>query len=111
MFTWILAGTAGALAIGGALMGASAQSKFSELEDRCAPACSDEEVDSVATRVTGANVMFGLAGAAAVTAVILFFVEGRSASGKQESTSSALRLKVRPVLGSGVMGLGADVRF
>ena len=111
LFTWIVAGTAGALAIGGVIMGVSAQSKYSELQDRCAPSCGDEEVDAVASRVTGANVMFGLAGAAAVTAVILFFVEGRSASGKQESTSSALRLKVRPVLGSGVMGLGADVRF
>ena len=92
-------------------MGASAQSKFSELEDRCAPACSDEEVDSVATRVTGANVMFGLAGAATVAAVILFFVEGRSRDSKQEAAASAGRLKVAPLLGGGAVGLGADLRF
>jgi hypothetical protein len=124
LWTWIAAGTAGALALSALIVGLNAQSKFDDLNNTCKPACPDSEVDSVRTRAIAADVMWGLAGAAAVTSVVLFFLEGRAASaggeqkapgedggGGDEETVSKRKIRFTPVVGVGTYGMGAQVRF
>jgi hypothetical protein len=58
-------------------------SKFDSLNSSCGRAsptqtqCSQSDVDSVSSRKTTANVLWGLTAAAAVTTGVLFYVEGR----------------------------------
>jgi len=123
LWTWIAAGTAGALALSALIVGLNAQSKFDDLNNTCKPACPDSEVDSVRSRAIAADVMWGLAGAAAVTSVVLFFLEGRSAAaaseqkapgedgGGDEETVSKRKIRFTPVVGVGTYGMGAQVRF
>jgi hypothetical protein len=62
------------------------QSKFDSLNKSCgsasnsSTACTQSDIDSVLLRRNLANVSWGLAAAAAATAGVLFFVEGRSVS-------------------------------
>lgn len=114
-FTWIAAGAAGALALSALVVGLNAQSKFDELSDTCKPTCAESEVDSVKTRALVADVLWGTAAAAAVTAAVLFFVEGRKsgASEKKDPTDveeESVRLHFSPVVGRGY-GVSAGVRF
>ena len=58
------------------------QSKYDSLNKSCGSGssslrgCSESDIGAVGTRRNMANVMWALAGASAVTAGILFFVEG-----------------------------------
>ena len=78
VFTWVAAG--GAVVAGGvgAGLGVMAGGASNELR---ASQHSRLEADALVSKANsmglGANVAYGVAGAAAVTAVILFFVEGR----------------------------------
>ena len=116
-YTWIAAGSAAALALSGLVVGLNAQSKYDELMDRCAGVgngCTDSEVDSVKTRALVADVLFGVAGAAAITAGVLYFLEGRSSDEEQsEKDTASLRRRVRvsPVAGQGTFGLSGTIKF
>ena len=80
-WTWVAAGSAVVLAGSAAIVGGLAQSRFDDLKKSCGSAsaaragCSESDINSLQTRMTTANVLWGLAGAAAVTAGVLFFVE------------------------------------
>jgi tetratricopeptide (TPR) repeat protein len=122
LWTWIMAGTAGAVALSALVIGLNAQSKFDELSDTCKPRCADSEVDSVRSRAIAADVLWGVAGAALITAGVLFFVEGRSSvAGEQkapgegdeseETVSMKRRLRISPVVGAGRYGINAGFRF
>jgi hypothetical protein len=125
LWTWIAAGTAGALALSALVVGLNAQSKFDDLNNSCKPRCADSEVSSVRTRAIVADVLWGTAAAAAVTSVVLFFVEGRAAAastgdqkapgedggGGDEETVSKRRIRFAPVVGVGNYGLSAHIRF
>ncbi len=83
IFTWVAAG--GAVVAGGvgAGLGVVASGASSKLMDPTAAATrTRSEADGLVAQANsmslGANVAYGVAGAAAVTAVILFFVEGRN---------------------------------
>lgn len=84
VWTWVAAGTAAALGVSALVLGLSAQSKYSELEDRCGPdtggLCAQGDVDSVRTRAVVTDVLWGSALAAGITSAVLFFVEGRGRS-------------------------------
>jgi len=117
-YTWIAAGSAAALALSGLVVGLNAQSKYDELMDRCAgvgPGCTDSEVDSIETRAMVADVLFGVAGAAAITAGVLYFLEGRSdekePEKKNDSASMRKRIRVSPVAGQGTYGLTGSIKF
>ncbi len=75
--TWILAGTAVAAAGAGVGLMLGAQGASNELLARPHPRA---EADALVSRTQGlslgSNIAYGVAGAAAITAVILFFVEG-----------------------------------
>jgi len=81
-WTWIAGGSAVIFLGTAAIVGGLAQSRFSDLKKSCGKdsveglGCDQGDIDSLQMRMTTANVFWGLAGAAAVTAGILFFVEG-----------------------------------
>jgi hypothetical protein len=83
VWTWVAAGAAVVFAGGAVGFGAAMKSKFDNLNKTCGsesgadPHCSQSDVDAVLLRRNLANVSWGLAGAAALAAGILFFVEGR----------------------------------
>ena len=113
-WTWIAAGTAGALTLSALVIGLNAQSKFDDLETTCKPACADSEVDSVKTRALVADVFWGVAAAAAVTSVILYFVESPSKSAEaadEEDDDLSAKLRFAPLIGQGRVGLGATLRY
>jgi hypothetical protein len=82
-WTWVAGGSTVVLAGAAALVGLSMQSRFDDLKKSCGRGspeqlgCSQSDIDSVHTRQVTANVLWGLAGAAAITTGVLFFVEGR----------------------------------
>jgi len=81
-WTWVALGSAAVLTGGAAAVGQSMQSKFDSLNKACGSAsasqtgCSESDINAVVSRRNTANVLWALAGASAVTAGILFFVEG-----------------------------------
>jgi hypothetical protein len=83
-WTWVAAGSTVVFAGTAAIFGARMRSKFDSLHSSCGSAsqntvaCSKSDIDSVTTLKNTANIFWGLAGAAAVTTGVLFFVEGRS---------------------------------
>jgi hypothetical protein len=82
-WTWVAGGSTVLLAVGAITAGLSMHSKFDSLNSSCGRAsptqtqCSQSDVDSVSSRKTTANVLWGLTAAAAVTTGVLFYVEGR----------------------------------
>jgi hypothetical protein len=101
----VAAGSTVLLAAGAITAGVLMKSKFDSLRSSCGagnpdrPGCSQSDIDSVTSRQTMANVFWALAGAAAVTTGVLFFVEGRAVS-------------VAPVAGAGgTTGFIAAVRY
>lgn len=131
LYTWIAAGAAGVLALSAMVVGLNAQSNFDQLQDECKPSCMgpkpdgdgtwDSEVDSVKTKAIVADVLWGTAAAAAVTAAVLFFIEGRSLKKEEardpdegedeEDEEDYVRLRVSPMMGQGTYGLGAKLSF
>ena len=120
-WTWIAAGSAGALAVGALVVGLNAQSNYDDLESRCAPSCAASEVDSVKTRATVADVLWGFTAAAAITAGVLFFVEKPKKSAEEpaepgeeeryEEEEIAKRIRFAPLFGRGQIGLGAELTY
>ena len=82
-WTWVAAGATVLLTGTAAIVGLSVNSRFDKLKNSCGSGstmksgCSDSDISLLRTRKTTANVLWGLAGAAAVTAGVLFYVEGR----------------------------------
>ncbi len=102
-WTWVAGGAAVAFTGAAVIFGESMQSRFNSLDGSCGSAskstvaCSESEIGSVTTLKNTANVLWGLAGAAAVTTGILFVVEGRA-------------VVVAPMAGS-TTGFVADLRY
>jgi len=128
-WTWVLAGSAAALGVSSLVVGISAQSKYSELEDGCGAtgSCSDGDVDSVRSRAIATDVLWGTALAAGIAAGVLYFLEGKgesrddgSASEPDESESDEEEeeeddlvkgFRLAPMFGGGTVGLGAEIRY
>lgn len=136
LWTWIAAGTAGALGVAALVVGLSAQSRFNKLDDRCGPRtgglCTSSEVDSVRTQAIVTDVLWGTALAAGITAGVLYFVEGRRASAPKDDLDQPSRIDeednpyasaadvddevikridVAPMVGMGTYGLGAVFQY
>jgi tetratricopeptide (TPR) repeat protein len=81
-WAWVAAGSAVALGAAASFTGLSMRSRFDELNGQCGsksptrPGCAEGDIESVTKRKTVANVLWGLTAAAAVTAGVLFVVEG-----------------------------------
>jgi hypothetical protein len=82
-WTWVAAGSTVLLAAGAITAGLLMDSKLDSLRSSCGagnparPGCSQSDIDSVNSRQTAANVLWGLTAAAAVTTGALFYFEGR----------------------------------
>jgi len=102
---WSLAGIAAASAGTGVAFGAYSQSRFDEAAGQGVTQRRRVELnDSGKQGAVIANTLFGVAGAAAVTAAIIFVLDAQS--GPPEATSAS----VAP-LGGERWGLSAEVRF
>lgn len=79
VWTWVLAGAAGAGLAAGVGLGIGAQTARDEMVRERHGAFEVQQLhDAAQQRATGANIAYGTAGAAAVTALILFFLEPNS---------------------------------
>jgi hypothetical protein len=102
-WTWVAAGSTVVFTGAAATFGVRMQSRFDSLHSSCGSAsqstvaCSKSDINSVNTLKNTANIFWGLAGAAAVTTGILFFIEGRP-------------VLVAPLTGQ-TTGLFASVRY
>ena len=106
-WTWVALGIAGAAGMAGGIIGGISRSKESSLKGRCEDyVCEKNEEstrDSIKRMNLTADLLFGVAGAAAVTGIVLFIVEpGRSESPK---------VGMRPIGGSNHLGLAVEGRF
>ena len=101
LWTWIAAGGAVATAAVGIGLGASVLADGQEYESLTAGQQERyyELESSVPDRALAANVLFGVAGALAVTTVVLFFLEGRPPGGGGTVLGPETRLA--PVVGDG----------
>lgn len=93
----IASGVSLAAFTGFALAGKSAQSN---LEQTCAPRCTDDDLSSMRQRYLFADIALGVGAAALAGAAVLYFVRPEPAATKTPSVALAI------VPGGGVVGLG-----
>jgi PEGA domain len=106
-WTWVAAGSAVLFASGATAFGLAMQTKYNDLDRSCGKGsagpdgnytgCSSSAIDQAVFRKNAANVLWGLTGAAAVTAGVLFLVEGQE-------------VQVSPMTGE-AMGVLARTRY
>lgn len=93
IWTWVVAGLAAAAMGAGIGLGVAAKHDHDEWVDRQQgppdPAGREALADSGKAKQLAANVLFGVAGAALVGAVTLFFLEGRSPRQRGKSTADS----------------------
>jgi hypothetical protein len=90
LWTWIAAGAAGAALGAGIGLGVSAEADHTEYMDPgTGPARGSDLEGRIDTKATVANVMFVTAGGLALTAVVLFFLEGRGEEAAAGGTTVA----------------------
>lgn len=77
LWTWIAGGAAVAAAGAGVVLGVAANGAAAQTAMPPMGVTPAQQANSAQGLATGANVAYGVAGAAAVTAVVLFFIEGR----------------------------------
>jgi hypothetical protein len=110
-WTWIAAGSAaatGIVALGVGVSVAVDQREYENTEDK--DRASELEA-SIRPRSITTNVMIGLTGALAATAVVLYFLEGRRPAAEQKSAfAPAARTTLLPMLGRET-GLVLETRF
>lgn len=116
VFTWIAAGTAVVMLGTGIGLGVSSNRGNNEWEAGCKQnqlyTDCDELALSVENRDLAANVMFAVGGSLAVSAVLLYFFEGRvpgeARRGRKRTASSTL---VTPLVGRSVVGGSLSLSF
>ena len=77
LWTWIAGGAAVAAAGAGVVLGVAANGAAAQTAMPPMGVTPAQQANSAQGLATGANVAYGVAGSAAVTAVVLFFIEGR----------------------------------
>jgi len=107
VWTWVALGAGAAAGIAGGVIGGISMKDKSDFLDRCGddscgPVAADER-DRIKRLSLTADILYGVAGALAITAVILFFVEPDD---EDEETVAVL-----PSAGRGSAGLSVTGRF
>lgn len=103
LWTWITAGAALATAVAGVSLGASAMGDMDDYEQLTASDQQqlDELEAAMENKALAANVMYGVAGALAVTSIVLFFLEGRAGSTEhRDAAGRATKLRLAPSIGA-----------
>ena len=101
----------------GIALWASSDSTYNELEESYPTLVASGDLgriqelkDSVRSKETASAVMFGLAGACAVTSVVLFFLENRAPERARQGPTSPWSMRLLPRTGA-VNGLVLDLSF
>lgn len=82
-YFWTAAAATGVFSVGAIVAGASANGRYSDLENGCgmtSTRCSESQIDTVKSRARLANVLWILAGASAVATGVTFYVDSRESS-------------------------------
>ena len=108
VWTWVAGGVTAAALITGVIYGLAYNSDLDDLNRQCPQgACTDPRLlsqrEDAKNEGLVADVMFGVAGAAAVTTAILWFYEGRPKISE--------RAEVTPVVGPRFAGAQVEIRF
>lgn len=109
LWTWVSLGVAGAAGIAGGVIGGVALSSKNDLEDnycfdnQCLASQKDER-DRVGNLALTADILYGVAGAAAAAAIVLFFVEPNL--GEEEQPVAAV-----PIITDTSAGIAISGRF
>jgi tetratricopeptide (TPR) repeat protein len=80
---WVGVGVTGALVVGAITTGVLARSKYNDLKGSCGKTpegCSSGDMDGVKSRALASNVLWGLAGAAAIGTGVMFYMTPHEAS-------------------------------
>ncbi len=81
---WLTLGLAGACGVAGLGLGLSSRSEASQADDLTLPyGAAKDHHDAATSRALAANILFGVAGAAAITSGILFWVGHRRAAAER----------------------------
>jgi tetratricopeptide (TPR) repeat protein len=79
VWTWVMLGVGGAAGIAGGVIGGVSMSREADLKSKCesqhCPASEKGEADTLERMNLTADILYGVAAAAVVTGIILFFVE------------------------------------
>lgn len=100
---WVTSGVAAAALVGGTVLGFMALSREAEFDDEPTVGRADDGERFALF----ADVLFGVAGAAAITAIVLFLTSGDDADDEPSDTA----LTVSPTLGRRAGGLSAQLTF
>jgi tetratricopeptide (TPR) repeat protein len=78
---WLGAGATAAFAVGAVIAGSLATARYDSLNASCGKTrCSEDQIDSVKLRAHVADVLWGLAGAAAVATGVVVYLDNREGS-------------------------------
>ncbi|MCB9600466.1 MAG: PEGA domain-containing protein [Sandaracinus sp.] len=100
---WVTSGVAAAALVGGTVLGFMALSREAEFDDDPTEARADDGERFALF----ADVLFGVAGAAAITAIVLFLTN----EADEDDDASATALTVSPSMGRRGGGVSAQLRF
>ncbi len=93
-FTWAALGIAAAAGVSGGILGGISMGRESSLTEKCTGSVCDSSLEADAERIQhmsiAADILYGVAGVAAVAAVVLFVVEPKRHAEKSVSWSPAL---------------------
>jgi hypothetical protein len=93
-FTWVALGIAGAAGVSGGIVGGISVGKESSLTKKCdgtsCPISLQSDADKIQTMSLAADILYGVAGAAAAAAIVLFVVEPKRHSEKKVAWSPSL---------------------
>jgi hypothetical protein len=110
LWTWVALGVGGAAGIAGGVIGGMALSRKNRLMDECGdgtcPDSREDERDRIKTMALTADILYGVAGAAVVVGVVLFFVEPKLGHESQETA-----LRVAPTTMADGAGVVLEGRF
>jgi hypothetical protein len=109
LWTWVALGVAGAAGITGGILGGVALARKSDIESHCqegvCPLAYQDDAAGVERLALGADILYGVAAAGAIAAVVMFFVEPRRSRGSERQVVAG------PALWPGKAGLTISGRF
>jgi tetratricopeptide (TPR) repeat protein len=107
VWTWVALGVGAAAGITGGVLGGVALSTKNEVDAECVdqhcPPTRESDGDKVRTLALTADVLYGVAGAAVITGIVLFFVE--PGLGQEDTVA------VAPLVNGDVAGVAVSGRF
>jgi hypothetical protein len=109
---WVAAGVGAAAAVAGIVLAGLTVAENNQVDDKSLTSrAADEHSDAASARALGANICFGIAGAAAVTSGVLFYLGWRKAHGRSAGAPTAGASAVLVPLDSGAVLQIGNIRW